>query len=109
MLAPGDSANALLSRATVRAMTVPQNGEAHPTPAVGALRRLSAGAVASLIGIVLLLIFMLQNTADVRVHFLVWHFKLSLWLLSLISAVVGAAVWFGFGVIRRHRHRHHHD
>ena len=48
---------------------------------------------------------MLQNTDDVRLDFLVWGFTWPLWLLTLVSAVVGAFVWFGLGVLRRHNRR----
>ena len=68
-------------------------------------RRLSGGAIASLGGLVLLIIFMFQNTESVRLDFLFWHFTWPLWLLVLASAVLGAFVWLGLGVIRRHRRR----
>ena len=68
-------------------------------------RRLSGGAIASLGGLVLLIIFMFQNTESVRLDFLFWHFTRPLWLLVLASAVLGAFVWLGLGVIRRHRRR----
>jgi uncharacterized integral membrane protein len=68
-------------------------------------RRLGGGAIASLVGVGLLLIFMLQNTDSVRLEFLVWSFTWPLWLLTMASAVLGALVWFGFGVIRRHQRR----
>lgn len=67
--------------------------------------RLSGGAIISIIGVALLVIFMIQNTNKIRLHFLVWHFTMMLWLFTLITAVVGALVWFGLGVIRRHRRR----
>ena len=67
--------------------------------------RLSGGAIASATGLALLLIFMLQNTDDVRLDFLFWHFTWPVWLLTIVSAVLGAFVWFGLGVIRRHRRR----
>jgi uncharacterized integral membrane protein len=68
-------------------------------------RRLGAGAIASLTGIGLLIIFMIQNTDDVQLDFLVWSFTWPLWLMTIASAVVGALVWFGLGVIRRHQRR----
>ncbi len=68
-------------------------------------RRLGAGAIASLIGVGLLLIFMIQNAESVRLDFLFWDFNLRLWLLILGSALLGALVWFGLGVMRRHRRR----
>jgi uncharacterized integral membrane protein len=67
--------------------------------------RLGGGAIISIIGVALLVIFMIQNTNKIRLHFLVWHFTMMLWLFTLITAVVGALVWFGLGVIRRHRRR----
>lgn len=68
-------------------------------------RRLGGGAIASLIGVGLLLIFMIQNTESVRLDFLIWTFTWPLWLLTMASAVLGALVWFGLGVVRRHRRR----
>jgi uncharacterized integral membrane protein len=68
-------------------------------------RGLGAGAIASLTGVGLLLIFMLQNTQSVRLDFLFWGFTWPLWLLTLASALLGALVWFGLGVMRRHRRR----
>jgi uncharacterized integral membrane protein len=67
--------------------------------------RLGGGAIASLAGVGLLAIFMLQNTESVRLDFLFWHFTWPLWLLTLASALLGALVWFGLGVMRRHRRR----
>jgi uncharacterized integral membrane protein len=83
-----------------------EQGEQPPgTALAGQGFRLSGGAIASGAGIAALLTFMVQNTDDVRVSFLVWHFTLSVWLLILTSALLGAVVWFGLGVMRRHRRR----
>ena len=68
-------------------------------------RRLGGGAIASLVGVGLLVVFMLQNTESVRLDFLFWHFAWPLWLLTLAAALLGALVWFGLGVMRRHRRR----
>ena len=68
-------------------------------------RRLGGGAIAAIGGGALLVIFMLQNTEDVRVEFLFWDFTWPVWLIVIVSAVVGALVWFGLGVVRRHRRR----
>jgi uncharacterized integral membrane protein len=68
-------------------------------------RKLGAGAIASLSGVGLLAIFMAQNTDDVTVDFLFWEFTWPVWLLTLVAALVGAFVWFGLGVLRRHRRR----
>ena len=67
--------------------------------------RLGGGAIASLTGVGLLLIFMIQNTQRVRLDFLFWSFTWPLWLLTMISALLGALVWLGLGVMRRHRRR----
>ena len=61
--------------------------------------------IASLGGVAALVIFMSQNTKDVTVQFLGWDFTWPVWLLVLVSALIGALVWFGLGVLRRHRRR----
>jgi uncharacterized integral membrane protein len=68
-------------------------------------RKLGGGAIASLSGVAVLLIFILQNTQDVRFHFLFLNFTWPLWLYTIVTALFGALVWFGFGVMRRHRRR----
>jgi uncharacterized integral membrane protein len=66
---------------------------------------LSGGVVATLIGVGLLIIFMIQNTERITLQFLFWSFTWPLWLLALVMALVGAMVWLGLGVMRRHRRR----
>lgn len=66
---------------------------------------LGLGAITSISGIAALVIFMAQNTADVTVTFFFWDFTWPLWLLTLVTAVFGAIVWFGLGVIRRRKRR----
>ena len=66
---------------------------------------LSGGAIASLSGLAVLVIFIVQNTEDVRFHFLMLDFTWPLWLYTIVVALVGALVWFGLGVIRRHNRR----
>lgn len=68
-------------------------------------RRLGGGAIASLTGVGVLVIFVLQNTADVRFHFLFLDFTWPLWVYTIVVALFGALAWFGLGVIRRHRRR----
>jgi uncharacterized integral membrane protein len=68
-------------------------------------RRLTGGAIASLFGVGLLVIFMIQNTDDAKLEFLFWSFTWPLWLLCLVMALAGAIAWFGLGVLRRHRRR----
>jgi uncharacterized integral membrane protein len=71
----------------------------------GAKASLSGGAIAALSGLALLGVFMAQNTEDVDVSFLAWDFTWPVWLLTLGAAVLGALVWFGVGLLRRHRRR----
>jgi uncharacterized integral membrane protein len=68
-------------------------------------RGIGGGAIAAIGGLGLLAVFMAQNTDDVRVDFLVWDFTWPVWLLVLLSASVGAVVWIGLGILRRHRRR----
>ena len=76
-----------------------------PTSTGGSGTRLSGGAVASLLGSALLVVFMVQNRQRITVHFLFWNLTWPLWLLILLAAALGAIVWIGAGVVRRHRRR----
>jgi uncharacterized integral membrane protein len=67
--------------------------------------RLSFGLVATIAGGGLLILFIAQNTQDVTLEFLFWSFTWPLWLFTLVVAVLGAVVWIGLGVLRRHRRR----
>lgn len=67
--------------------------------------RMGAGAIATLVGVALLVVFMLQNRNRVRFDFLFWGFDWPLWLIILLSAVIGAFIWFAAGVVRRHNRR----
>jgi len=68
-------------------------------------RGISGGAIASLTGVGVLVIFIVQNTEDVRFDFLFLHFTWPLWLYTIVIAAFGALAWFGLGVLRRHRRR----
>ena len=68
-------------------------------------RRFGAGTIAALVGLAVLLIFILQNRQSIRFHFLFLHFTWPMWLYTIVVALVGAIVWFGLGVLRRHRRR----
>ena len=52
-----------------------------------------------------LLVFMLQNRNEVQLDFLMFHVTWPLWLVILISALLGALIWFGLGVMRRRSRR----
>jgi uncharacterized integral membrane protein len=77
-----------------------QQGEVKPGG-----RRLGGGAIASLSGVAVLVIFIIQNTQDVKFHFLFLSFTWPLWLYTIVVALFGALIWFGLGVMRRHRRR----
>jgi uncharacterized integral membrane protein len=71
----------------------------------GSNARLSGGLIATLAGGGLLVLFMVQNTEAVTMKFVVWSFSWPLWLYTIVVAVLGAIVWLGLGVLRRHRRR----
>ena len=74
-----------------------------------AVRRDREEATVSLIGggilLVLLLIFIFQNTADTVFKFLFWSFTFPLWLGLLITAVVAFVIGQFALMWRRHKRR----
>ena len=80
-------------------------GDSTSGAAEGRRLRLGSGAIASLTGVGLLIVFMIQNTEDVTLDFLFWSFSWPMWLFTLVTALVGAVVWIGLGALRRHRRR----
>ena len=56
---------------------------------------LGGGAIASLTGVGVLLLFIVQNTDDVRLKFLVFSFTWPIWLFTIVTALFGALIWFG--------------
>ena len=74
-------------------------------PASSDDRKLGAGAIATVAGGAALIIFVLQNRQDVAFDFLWFSFTWPLWLYTIMTAVFGALVWLGLGVMRRHRRR----
>jgi uncharacterized integral membrane protein len=82
-----------------------QQREAQARPAQPARRQLGGGAIASLVGLAFLVTFIIQNRQDVNLDFLWWSFTWPLWIYAIVSALLGALVWFGVGVMRRHRRR----
>ena len=80
-----------------------QQDEAQQTPQVR--NRPRGGMIASIAGLAVLVIFAIQNRVHIRIHFLFWSFIWPLWVYTIVTAVFGALVWFGWGVIRRHRRR----
>ena len=84
---------------------VQQSASASGTDEASSGSRMSGGVVTSLVGGGLLVVFMAQNTERVTLKFLFWSFSWPLWLFTLTVAVLGAIVWIGLGVVRRHRRR----
>ena len=80
-----------------------QQREAQQAPP--ARRQLNGGAIASLVGLAFLATFIIQNRQHVKLDFLWWSFTWPLWIYTVVSAIFGALVWFGVGVMRRHRRR----
>ena len=67
--------------------------------------RLGGGAIASIVGVVALVVFMLQNRDQTNLNFLMFEVTWPLWLVILVSALLGALIWFGLGVMRRRSRR----
>ena len=66
---------------------------------------LTGGVIASAIGAAVLVTFALQNRMHIKIRFLIWSFVWPLWVYTIVTAVFGALVWFGWGVMRRHWRR----
>ena len=66
---------------------------------------LRAGAIATIVGLALLLVFMVHNTERVAVSFLFWDLDSPVWVMVLSAALLGAIVLYGIGVVRRRRQR----
>jgi uncharacterized integral membrane protein len=64
-------------------------------------QRFSGGMIVSLIGLAVLVIFAIQNRVHVKIRFLFWSFIWPLWVYTIVTAVFGALVWFGWGMVRR--------
>jgi putative membrane protein len=56
--------------------------------------------VIALLGLVLLLVFILQNLQDVELSFLIFHGHLPLAIALLFGVVLGAIIVLGFGAAR---------
>ena len=85
--------------------TADWNGGAMTQPVANEKAKLGGGAIASIIGGAGLLIFIIQNTEDVKFDFLWFSFTWPLWLYTIIVAAFGALIWIGLGILRRHQRR----
>ena len=64
---------------------------------------MSGGAIALIVGAAVLLIFVFQNTEDVKFDFLFLGFTWPMWLYTFVVAAFGGLLWYGVEVLRRHR------
>ncbi|WP_322860854.1 lipopolysaccharide assembly protein LapA domain-containing protein [Mycobacterium europaeum] len=102
------------SQPPAKPAAAPTPGTAPKEPAIGFTR---AGALwSSLIGgfliLILLLIFITQNTAETPFTFLGWHWRLPLGVAILLAAVVGGLITVAVGTarilqLRRAAKKHH--
>jgi uncharacterized integral membrane protein len=92
----------------------PKTGAKPKEPAIGFTR---AGAlwsflIAGFLILILLLIFITQNTAQAPFQFLMWHWSLPLGVAILLAAVVGGLITVAVGTarilqLRRAAKKHH--
>ncbi len=69
-------------------------------------KQMNARIIAAVVVLVLLLVFIIQNTEVAQVSFLFWSISMSRALLILFLLVIGAALgWFLHGYRARRRHR----
>jgi uncharacterized integral membrane protein len=69
-------------------------------------RRRSSGLIAAGVLVAALVVFVMQNTQDVEVTVFFWTFTGPLWLILLVSIVVGlAALELATTFLRRRRER----
>src|SRR3954469_11206285 len=82
-------------------------GPGSPSGTGGASRGtgVSRGVAGTLAGGGPVVPFMVEGNAPVTLKFLFWSFTWPLWLFTLTVAILGAIVWLGLGVLRRHRRR----
>ena len=57
--------------------------------------------VAAAVGTLIFVIFAAQNSGSTSVDFLFWGFEMSLILLMILCAVIGAAIWELIKYLRR--------
>ena len=69
---------------------VMRGGDQQPVKSSG--KHLGGGAIATIVGVALLVIFVAENTQDVKFDFLFWSVDIPIWLLSLLMAGVGALI-----------------
>jgi uncharacterized integral membrane protein len=90
-------------RADLRAATVERMTEEYRSERDKS-RRISAKAVVWIVVAVVVLIFILQNTNDVRVDLLFWNVTTGLWLMLLLVFLIGLGLGWLLTRLRAGRH-----
>ncbi|MEB3982879.1 lipopolysaccharide assembly protein LapA domain-containing protein [Mycobacterium sp. 663a-19] len=92
----------------------PKGGSKPAEPAIGFTRAgaLWTSLIAGFLILILLLIFIAQNTASTQFQFLGWHWSLPLGVAILLAAVVGGLITVAVGTarilqLRRAAKKHH--
>ncbi|EFG77344.1 hypothetical protein HMPREF0591_2736 [Mycobacterium parascrofulaceum ATCC BAA-614] len=100
--------------ATPKPAAPPKPGPAPKEPAIGFTRAgaLWSSLIAGFLILILLLIFITQNTATTAFTFLGWHWSLPLGVAILLAAVVGGLITVAVGTarilqLRRAAKKHH--
>lgn len=95
-------------------VATPPTGAAPKEPAIAFTRAgaLWSSLIAGFLILILLLIFITQNTAPTRFQFLGWHWSLPLGVAILLAAVVGGLITVAVGTariaqLRRAAKKHH--
>ncbi|OCB21281.1 hypothetical protein A5675_26770 [Mycobacterium malmoense] len=100
--------------ATPKPVAPPKPGPAPKEPAIGFTRAgaLWSSLIAGFLILILLLIFITQNTETTAFTFLGWHWSLPLGVAILLAAVVGGLITVAVGTarilqLRRAAKKHH--
>jgi uncharacterized integral membrane protein len=84
----------------------PRPQPSHEHPSGSPRKRPPIGwSIVLVIGFVILVIFIAQNTRKVTFHFLTASFSWPLWIYGLVMAIFGAMVWVSVEAVRRLRVR----
>jgi len=72
----------------------PPSGPATPEPVSPSKKRLGPREVSGLIALVVLVVFIVENTRKVKIRFLIPEVKAPLFVALLVAALVGALVFW---------------
>jgi uncharacterized integral membrane protein len=82
----------------------PGSEPAGPEPSPGPKRAVSTGQILGGVLLILVVIFILENSREVKVRLIIPEVKAPLYVAILIAAVLGALIAW---LLRYRRHRHH--